>query len=585
MLLILFIVAVTCGVTLHWLYHHIYLPYLDCQIDLKQVKRIPSIPPNSENPNALLDTAVIVGGSFAGLSTAMVLSSYFRKVIIIDRGHMVENESITDSRQGQQAHVIAYRSLLIWDQLLPGFLKELEDLIKKNKLNQWVFPSKELKYDFKGMNISDTSAMRKNPLVFATRGQVETVLRRRVRSELGNVKIYEGYSVHSQGIHYERKDADHSLKITAVTATKIDDQASSLTFPCDLFVNCAGAGSHHLLKHIEKELQVKGSLKTSVLTPSSIDCKIRYQTILFEPKEGTLDKDGKIALNTVCEKVVNQNRKIGDFYTIVYHMLSYPRRRGFLAMPYSNDQYLVLIATFNQKIDPIDEENAKERVFEFAQQGSIENPLLEKDVRQVMSKFKDRAVKVIPIFEKSGSEFVHYEKLRNQLEGFLALGDSVASLNPIYGQGVTMAAESVLLLNDLIQKQLKISQKGNLFNARFCSSVQEALSKSYFIPWLLCSTTDLSYDFAKFTKDLQLQRLISPIMCWLLDRLFLAASQYSWASEYFLRVVLMEQGFRKELLNPVWLFGYLFWKESLAMVCGVVATLYFMKFGSFSSYP
>ncbi|KAG2374201.1 hypothetical protein C9374_011038 [Naegleria lovaniensis] len=567
-----------------WCYHHLYQPYLDCQIHLQHVKSVTSIP---NNPNALLDTVVIAGGSFAGLSTAIVLSPYFKQVIIVDRGHMIENESITDSRQGQQAHVIAYRSLLIWDRLFPGFLKELEELVKTNKLCQFVAPNKELKYDYKGMNISDTSAMRKNPMVVATRGQVETVLRNRVRSELGNVKIYEGYSIASQGVHYEKKG--NVLKITSITATKIganneDEQSNSVTFPCDLFVNCAGAGSHHLLKHIEKDLlsqqqnQHSTSSQTSLLTHSRIDCKIRYQTILFEPKEGILDQDGKIALNTV-EKVVNQNRKLGDIFTIVYHMLSYPRRRGFLAMPYSNHQYLILIATYNQKMDPIDEENAKERVIEFAQQASSENPLLEKDVRQVMSKFKDRAVRVIPLYEKSGSEFVHYEHLKNNLEGFLAIGDSVASLNPIYGQGVTMAAESALLVQDMIQKELQKKTNENetsLFQASFCSRVQDALSKSYFIPWLLCSTTDLSYDFANFTPDLKFQHWISPIMCWLLDRLFQSASQYSWATEYLLRVILMEQGFRKELMNPVWMFGYLFWKETLAIVCGVVATMYWM---------
>ncbi|MBS1890102.1 MAG: FAD-dependent monooxygenase [Actinobacteria bacterium] len=48
-------------------------------------------------------------------------------------------------------------------------------------------------------------------------------------------------------------------------------------------------------------------------------------------------------------------------------------------------------------------------------------------------------------YAKDGSDYYHYEK--TPLKGFVALGDAVASFNPVYGQGLTTGAESVFLLD------------------------------------------------------------------------------------------------------------------------------------------
>ena len=130
----------------------------------------------------------------------------------------------------------------------------------------------------------------------------------------------------------------------------------------------------------------------------------------------------------------------------------------------------------------------------------------------------------------------------------------MGSLNPIYGQGVTMSVESALMLQQEIEKNGRNLES---FNAKFCTDFYSKLNASYLIPWLLCSTIDLQYDFTKTKGEpMKAQKAISGLVCTLTQCLFEAANQSEIATDYLYRVLFMEQGFRKQLFNPIWMFGY-----------------------------
>lgn len=131
-----------------------------------------------------------------------------------------------------------------------------------------------------------------------------------------------------------------------------------------------------------------------------------------------------------------------------------------------------------------------------------------------------------------------------------------------------MAVDSVLLLDEMIKDELKknIATPQQVFRSSFCQEFQSRLSKSYLVPWMLCSTTDMRYDFAKYSKNLWWQKLISPMMGYMTDRMFISANESAVSSYYLIKMILMEDGFRKELLNMYWNFGYIFRKETMILV-------------------
>ena len=68
---------------------------------------------------------------------------------------------------------------------------------------------------------------------------------------------------------------------------------------------------------------------------------------------------------------------------------------------------------------------------------------------------KEYLAKCTPItdrssYKKEGSELRHFEKV--QLDGLIALGDSMCNFNPLFGQGQTSAADQVLALDNMLHK-------------------------------------------------------------------------------------------------------------------------------------
>ena len=395
----------------------IYKPYLDCQVLLEQTDSVLK----EENRKASLgETAIVIGGSFAGLTSAIILSKYYKRVIIVERSKFIRDESIVKSRQGEQAHLISYRSMLVWDRLLPGFLNELKEHLKTSKLNQMVLPASQVKYYYKERyGVSNHLEYRKTPNIMASRAQVETVLRDKIEKDLSkSVEFLDGHQVSSSGIKVESisENGQQVTRVKSVTISNVSDN-SSKTIECNLLVNCAGLGSSNLMKNLENEI----SPNKKLLTKSSIDCKIGYQTILLEPKNSSYDSEGKVAIyREDLSETEQENRKLNDPYYLLYYLLSYPHRRGFLAMPYSGNTFLFLLTTYNEKIDPVQYETAKEQIMDFVKY----NPRMERQVKVVLEKFKDTPKKIIPFFEKSGSEYVHFEKLKG-VRDFIAVGDVV----------------------------------------------------------------------------------------------------------------------------------------------------------------
>lgn len=87
----------------------------------------------------------------------------------------------------------------------------------------------------------------------------------------------------------------------------------------------------------------------------------------------------------------------------------------------------------------------------------------------------------------------YYERLRRWPAGFVVLGDAVAATNPIYGQGMTIAAQAVRVLRDQLRKR-------GLTDARLASAVQRRIGRLVQAPWDITTGQDIRFPGATGPK-------------------------------------------------------------------------------------
>ncbi len=109
----------------------------------------------------------------------------------------------------------------------------------------------------------------------------------------------------------------------------------------------------------------------------------------------------------------------------------------------------------------------------------------------LVARFLDTAEPISPIWGWAHSENRrrHYDKLRRWPSGFLVVGDAACAFNPVYGQGMSVAAKSALALDQLIAEHQETSRPlGEVARA-----AQARVAKVGEGPWMLATGEDLRY--------------------------------------------------------------------------------------------
>ena len=83
----------------------------------------------------------------------------------------------------------------------------------------------------------------------------------------------------------------------------------------------------------------------------------------------------------------------------------------------------------------------------------------------------------------------HYERLSAMPAGLLALGDSLCAFNPIYGQGMTVAALQAEALGSLLAKRMRTAVDA----PRLSSTMQRRMAKIADQAWMVSASADRRY--------------------------------------------------------------------------------------------
>jgi len=370
---------------------------------------------------------VVIGASMAGLLTARVLADAADEVLVFDRDVLPDSaESRKGVPQGRHAHALLRAGELILEDLFPGLI---QDLVGQGAQRlSWFADARWWQFDGYRSRLGDDDFEG----TFLTRPFLEGSVRKRVAA-LTSVCIRPGVSV--------RGLTGRDGRITGVV---IDDRGVESTVAADLVVDASGRGSQ-----AGTWLQALGYAAPPV---EQVRIDMGYASRLLRREPGQLpDRTWLCTLGTPPKC----------------------KRLGVL-FPVEGDRWLVTLAGFFGDHAPTDDVG----FLAFAKS------LPTDDIVSVLR--LAAPISAIVTHRLPSEQWRHFEKLRRPPAGCVTIGDGICSFNPIYGQGMSSAAQQAKAL-------LRCVEKEGLSSPTLPLRFYKRAAKVVAIPWQIAAGGDFFY--------------------------------------------------------------------------------------------
>jgi flavin-dependent dehydrogenase len=337
--------------------------------------------------------AVVVGGSLAGLLAARVLTDHFDRVTVIDRDRFPEGaEFRPGTPQSRHLHVLWTKGLQIIEDLFPGIEAELlaagapELGIPKDVL--WLTAA--------GWRRRFESTR----MLSFSRPLLDWAVRRRLAQRLTVLQHHEvtglvpGGAGPRQGRH-----------VAGVEVREAGTNATSAPIHADLVVDATGRTSR-----APEWLVLLGY---PFPRETKVDPLLGYTSRQYAIPEG-----------------------FDPGWRALYLQADAPRtRRTGGLFPQEGGRWICSLSGVARDYPPTSEDG----FLDFAR--GLRAPVLYDAIRTA------EPLTPITSFRRTANLRRHYDKLPAWPEGFVAVGDSVCAFNPIYGQGMSVAALQAVQLD------------------------------------------------------------------------------------------------------------------------------------------
>ncbi|MPY77288.1 MAG: 2-polyprenyl-6-methoxyphenol hydroxylase-like oxidoreductase [Actinophytocola sp.] len=415
--------------------------------------------------NRIGEHAIVLGAGMGGLLAARVLADAYHRVTVIERDQLSES---ADNRrgvpQGRHVHALLPRGAEIMDELFPGILDELVAAGAPV-----IADFTKLRFLPDGLHRLSTR-MKAPPVYQPSRPLLEASIRQRVRA-LPNVRVLDGHDV----IGLTTDDARG--RITSVQFQRRDDGDGAHAFSADLVVDAMGRGARASAWLTE--------LGYDAPAEDEVVVNIRYVSRLLRLRPGAVPE------------------------TLIVHGPEADSPYGYGLFAYENDTWLLTVQQFDGDRGVPDYEWMLDRVADKAP-GHVVAALADAEplADVVMHRFPANRRR-------------RYDRLTRFPEGLLVFGDALCSFNPIYGQGMSVAAMEALALRKVLRRG------SNRLAWRFFAKAAEVID----VAWQLAVGADLALPFIKGPRPLPV-RLVNAYVA----KVLTAAEHDPVVATQFLRV-------------------------------------------------
>jgi 2-polyprenyl-6-methoxyphenol hydroxylase-like FAD-dependent oxidoreductase len=386
-------------------------------------------------------TAVVIGGSIAGLLAGRALTHHCDRVLIIERDFYPNAPAPRPGLpQSLFLHVLLLRGQQIFEQFFPGLRNELlnagaPELSSGSDIAVLTSAGWGTPFDTQAKALS------------CSRDLLDWTVQRRLAA-LPNVEFVQGAVVTGllptadgagvAGIELHRRDAPHS------------DTVHFETLTADLVVDAAGKASH-----TPTWLQKLGFAAPA---ETLLDAHLGYAHRLYQIPDSTpTDWQGLLVLAAPPAQT-----------------------RSAILFPVEGDRWMVGLAGTADDLPPTDDAG----YLDFAK--NLPTPRLYDAIRHATP------LSPIRLYRGNENRLRHYDRLKRYPENLLIVGHAFCAFNPTYGQGMTVAAMEADLLNRYMQQHPDVSRRG------YARRLQRHLAAAHQTAWMFATYQD--YRFPTATK-------------------------------------------------------------------------------------